>query len=274
MKKIITSTMIIIIVICLCFTSTGCMDFLFSALGLGSDESENNKIVLQIHVNEETLSVNAYEDEQVTIEKLAIKQGYYLTGYFDAPEGGTKYFDSNGNSLSVWSKNNPTEFYAQWANVDNYMIKDSVTWDNTYSFSSSKLLGFYTINSATISAIDGNLSRTIRFTLSFKASCPAYTAGWGDDPNKQSVRYLKIVDTDDSSAESFYTQKFIINGLEYNDYSFDIDISARAFSKTTKEFKDARIVYFKFYAPDSIIRYSTYLKDVQITSMYILPENE
>ncbi len=274
MKKIITSTMIIIIVICLCFTSTGCLDFLFSSLGLGNDNSESeNKIVLQIHINDSTISVDAYEDKSVHIDKIATKYGYYITGYFDAPEGGTKYFDSDGNSLSVWSKSNPTEFYAQWANVDNYnIISKPVVWDNTYSFNSEANLGYYTNIATHVSAIDGNLSRTLRLTLSFKASCPA--AGWGDDPNKQVVRYLKIVDTDDKSAESFYSTKFIINGLEYNDYSFDIDISARAFSKTTQDFKTARIFYFKFYAPNSIMREKIYLKDVQLTSMYFLPENE
>ncbi len=261
MKKIITSTMIIIIVICLCFTSTGCMDFLFSALGLGSDESENNKIVLQIHVNEETLSVNAYEDEQVTIEKLAIKQGYYLTGYFDAPEGGTKYFDSNGNSLSVWSKNNPTEFYAQWGDIDNYVLFENLVWSkNYYNFYSNTYFTILLNDGDEISAIAGNLSRKIHLSINFKMSCPDF---------KTCDRSLYIVDDDTSAGEIYNKTYFTLNGSEYNTFSFEMDVSAKAFSKGTQNGKTVYRTHLKFNGSSV---YPSYVKDLSV-SAYFVPQD-
>ncbi len=263
MKKIITSTMIIIIVICLCFTSTGCMDFLFSALGLGSDdsESENNKIVLQIHVNEETLSVNAYEDEQVTIEKLAIKQGYYLTGYFDAPEGGTKYFDSNGNSLSVWSKSNPIEFYAQWGGIDNYVLCENLVWSkNYYKFYSNTYFTIILNDGDEISAIAGNLSRKIHLSINFKMSCPDYKT-WDCS--------LYIVDDDTSAGEIHNKTYFTLNGSEYNTFSFEMDVSAKAFSKGTQNGKTVYRTHLKFNGSNV---YPSYVKDLSV-SAYFVPQD-
>lgn len=264
MKKFTTSIMIIIITLCLCFTSTGCLDF-FSSSGLGNNNSEleNNKMVLQIHINEETISVNAYEDEQVTIEKLAIKQGYYLTGYFDAPNGGTKFFDSDGNSLSVWSKSNPTEFYAQWGDIDNFVLTQEHKWDdqNYFSYYSYIYFNFCVTDGDKVSAIAGNLSRKLHLTISFSFKET-------NDPN--AVRTLSIKDNTGSAGEVYEEINFAVISTEYNDFIFDIEVSANAFSKTTYKDRPAYITYFKFNGPD--MRRS-YIKNISISSMYFLPKS-
>lgn len=226
------------------------------------------KITLTVHVDDETYKVDAYVGKEVSVAMQAItaKTGYYLTGYYDSESGGQMYFDSDGQSVSVWSKSYPTEFYAQWENVDNFVLANGVSWKDTYNYFGERYLSFHCTDGFKRSAIAGNRSRNVHITVSFKIQCPAY-AGFGNDPNKDIDRALFITDKNNSAAEIYAKKYFTVHGLEYNEFSLDFTVSARVFTESSFNNKKSLAVYLKWLGSDY---YPTYIKDVKI-SCYIMP---
>ncbi len=226
------------------------------------------KITLTVHVDDETYKVDAYVGKEVSVAMQAItaKTGYYLTGYYDSESGGQMYFDSDGQSVSVWSKSYPTEFYAQWESVDNFVLANGASWKDTYKYFGERYLTFHCTDGFKRSAIAGNRSRNVHITLSFKIQCPAY-AGFGNDPNKDIDRAVFITDKNDSTAEIYAKKYFTVHGLEYNEFSLDFTVSARVFTESSFNNKKSLAVYLKWLGSDY---YPTYIKDVKI-SCYIMP---
>lgn len=227
------------------------------------------KITLTVHVDDEEYEVDAYVGKEVNIAMQAYtaKTGYYLTGYYDSEVGGQMYFDSDGNSSSVWSKSYPTEFYAQWKSVDNFVLANGGRWENSFEYFGQQYLTMNFTDGFKKSAIVGNRSRNVHITLSFKIQCPAY-AGFGNDPNQDVSRAVFVVDKKDSSAEIYAKKYFTVHGLEYNEFSFDFVVSARVFSESSYNNKKSLAVFFKFIGSDY---YPTNLKEVKM-SCYIMPE--
>ena len=62
---------------------------------------------------------------------IPIKEHKAFTGYYDAAEGGTKYYNEDGSSARNWDKTENTELYAQWI-TDVYIdiTGTEYTWDD------------------------------------------------------------------------------------------------------------------------------------------------
>ena len=62
---------------------------------------------------------------------IPIKEHKVFTGYYDAPNGGTKYYNEDGSSARNWDKTDNTELYAQWI-TDVYIdiTGTEYTWDD------------------------------------------------------------------------------------------------------------------------------------------------
>ncbi len=251
---------------------------LFSMLALlnGCSPEDNSwppraltkKITLTIHDSDEIYTVPAYVGKEVSVARQTItsKLGYYLKGYYDSKTGGQMYFDSDGRSVSVWSNNYPTTFYAQWENVDNFVLANNIAWNDTYKFFGERYLSFHCTDGIKKSAIAGNRSRNVHITVRFKIQCPAY-AGFGNDPNKTLDRALFIVDKNDTSAEIYAKKYFSVYGLDYNEVSLDFTVNARVFTESNYNKKQSLAVFLKFIGSQY---YPTYIKDIKI-SCYIMP---
>ena len=62
-----------------------------------------------------TASVTATYNAAMPAITPATREGYALTGYFDAASGGTKYYNADGTSAKNWDKTSAnTTLYAQW----------------------------------------------------------------------------------------------------------------------------------------------------------------
>ncbi len=58
-----------------------------------------------------------YDQPMMTLFSIDLwRTGYSFTGFFDAPSGGTRYYNADGSSARVWDKEGQIEeLYAQWA---------------------------------------------------------------------------------------------------------------------------------------------------------------
>lgn len=54
-------------------------------------------------------------DSAMPVTSRPSRSGYVFEGYFDAPEGGTQYYDSNMRSVRNWDKDDASVLYAQWS---------------------------------------------------------------------------------------------------------------------------------------------------------------
>jgi hypothetical protein len=50
------------------------------------------------------------------------KNGFYLDGYYDSPDGGVKYFGGDGRSISKWEESFPTTLYARWNDISDLKL--------------------------------------------------------------------------------------------------------------------------------------------------------
>lgn len=210
------------------------------------------------------------ENEIATIKPSAtpVKSGYFLKGYYDKRNGGTKYFDCNGKSTTLWNFSYPDVFYAQWVSVDGFTVLDGVKWNgNTFSFSGSRVLSANITeeNMDRYSAVAGNLDGKVHITFSFKMSCPP-NSGFGNDPNRVVERRIVFQDADDSSAEAFFTKTVELKGLDYNEISFSTECSARVFGKNTFNNSNSLAIFIKLIGSDF---YPTYIKDLCLTATFV-----
>ncbi len=121
MKKQMRS-IVLTLALCLLFSSmTGCSLFADKdEVGEGFTQS-----TLTLYDGENATQYVAKYGEQAKIT-VATKKGYYLVGYFDAKEGGTKYIDGEGKSLLDWEKSFPTTLYARWGDISTLLQEISV----------------------------------------------------------------------------------------------------------------------------------------------------
>ncbi len=78
--------------------------------------SANNYEVTLDHNNGtgETTVVNATFDANMPTVTPPTKDGFVFDGYYDALEGGTKYYNANGTSAKKWDKASTETLYAHW----------------------------------------------------------------------------------------------------------------------------------------------------------------
>ena len=233
MKKIIIVALALVIVL-------GC-------IGLTACDSISG-IELTVYTNGVPETYKAGLNKTVTINP-GTKNGYYLKGYYTAEVGGEKYFDVNGESLSVWNKSFPTVFYAQWESIKGF---ESATdsWDKTYTFSPH--FGSATSNPGTKfgweitdeakNLVMGNLDANLLITVTGKIKTPVGMT-------------IRLQDTNGSNAEVFYS-KDIPSCDNYEEFVVLAQCSA-------KIFKDDYKMYLNFVGRFTFSDAS--LKDMQIS---------
>lgn len=267
MKKISNKLIPCILIICLSIVLlTGC-DFISEIIDKITPKE------LTINIDSKIYTTNAFVGEEVKfeLEEIPTKAGYYLAGYYDSEVGGTEYLDCDGKSNGVWEEENPTTLYARWESVDNYCIIN-LAWKSFSYF------GKQFINAAinpkldsmnVVSALVGNWDGKIKAEFSFKMACPAY-CGVGDDPDKDTSRGFYFQDSDGSDAEAYVKKGINVHGLDYNEFSFDIECDAHTFGQAEDYADDIYYVMnIKFIGSPY---YPTYVKDAKL-KVYLLSEN-
>ena len=109
MNKLTKITALTIALSCLFIFMTGC-----SLSGNTGEGFTQSTITLY---DEDTSVQYVAKYGEYTAVSVPTKQSYYLEGYYDAQDGGTKYIGSDGKSESKWEKSFPTELYAHWADI-------------------------------------------------------------------------------------------------------------------------------------------------------------
>lgn len=190
---------VLLIMIVACAIFTGCSWF------GGGDDSSNpfaKKVDVNFHngdsVSTETITVG--KEHTATVP---VKNGYYMVGYFTQPEGGEKYFDECGRSLSVWSKDYPTDFYAQWASISGLKLYDineqGETREYSYNGLSPTVQIVYTLEEFPKIALKGNLNKQVSVKISYRIKeTDGNTDEW----------YFRVYDGTGSSAEIIYAADY------------------------------------------------------------------
>ena len=68
--------------------------------------------------------ISTYDSDMPTITDIPTRNGYIFTGYFDAINGGEKYYNADLTSAKAWDKVENTTLYAQWIGVNYSVIFD------------------------------------------------------------------------------------------------------------------------------------------------------
>jgi len=69
-------------------------------------------------------SVNATYNANMPSMSKPSRENYVFDGYYDALEGGTKYYNANGSSARTWNKAENSTLYAHWLKVIGYTAED------------------------------------------------------------------------------------------------------------------------------------------------------
>lgn len=134
MKKRILCTILLIVVVATSFVFAGC------------SKTEEKSFV--VHYNNELGDKTYTGNVGKTLEiETYNREGYCLTGFYDAPEGGKMYFNNQGKSIdtnSIRTVDNPTysggsltsdfpaHIYPQWKALTEMKVKTMVMFPNEY----------------------------------------------------------------------------------------------------------------------------------------------
>lgn len=219
MKKIF----ILILVICIGFGS--CL-VLTACNAIGPQEEIKNKQDKNIDLNiivDGSVSTFMVTEGQVANVTSFTKPGYYLMGIYDQNEGGTRYFDSSGESTTVWQKTYPTTLYAQWGKIGELSkMLGAKFQEEAYEYTWAVNL-IWAIPSDFLNAVNGNLTKDITITLSFRLKEGSSTIF--DTNNNISLITLKSTTGDD--AETFGTKTVQSYTGNYTEYQLEWCVPAR-----------------------------------------------
>lgn len=114
------------------------------------------------------------------------KKGYYLEGVFDAQEGGTKYFDSLGNSLLKWESSFPTTLYMRWGDIRTLQEEISVFGNEPQGGGSSgRRTAEVKLSDPFVSALKGNFDEKLKIEYSIDLKTGE---GWEASPIRMEVK--------------------------------------------------------------------------------------
>lgn len=99
------------------------------------------------------------------------KPGYYFVGAYDSAEGGTKYFDGNGNSTMVWGAGNPDIYYVRFESISGLSFSQTLRDEDPYKWANGGFWTAFTLSNEMIQAINSNLGADLNVTISFDAAC-------------------------------------------------------------------------------------------------------
>ncbi len=217
MKKLIRVN-IIAVTMCLLFSfMTGCN--LFSG---GNETGEGfTQSTITLYNEENLMQYIAKYGEKATIS-IPSKKGYYFEGYFDSREGGTKYIDSEGNSLLNWEKSFPTVLYAHWNDLST-LVQEVTVFDNEPESGgmSGQRSATVRLSSELKSAIKSNFDGKIKIEYSIDIKTGE---GWTASPI---AMYVKGYES--SGAERYEVFKYRPIVGEFTTFSGSVEIAAADF---------------------------------------------
>lgn len=185
----------------------------FLGSGDGSDMN-NSKVQITLHDGNFSKNFDVTVGTTAKIDELT-KIGYFSTGYYTSENGGDKYFDASGKSLSSWAENYPTDFYVQYKPISEFQLES-----NHYT-SKAKEFTYYegTIVTTTpefLNAMKANSQKTLNVTTSF----------WAYDSKKEDwvVYYKNLAKFNEGNM----TKDKIAN--QYYGYIIDVPSSYTSFS--------------------------------------------
>lgn len=185
------------------FTLCGCS--LFNGI---NKKTEPPKIDLTIFNNEQVNTIQVELGKIVSITPVT-KEGYYLKGYFDQPQNGIKYIDTNGTSLTEWSNNNPTQLYTQWGNIFELEFKESPDYVLEFGLQGGDDYVSVELEDEIINAIHGNPTIQAQVCATFKAkgSFNGYKANFwiSDQSNKVNGEQIARLDERLTTSYTEYT---------------------------------------------------------------------
>ena len=147
------------------------------------------------------------------------KSNYYLDGYYDSPEGGKQYINKEGNSLSVWQENYPTDLYAQFKAVSSDLkFEQKDLFEVPILIGASTRYYSYKLPKALVNAAKANLQLEVELNLSFRVKDHWETAD----------TIFVVVDSDQSSRETYFKIEFHEQPLEYEIRTISAKFPARA----------------------------------------------
>ena len=253
-KFIVKLFSIFVAVSVLCATLAGCD--LFSSSDDGSNSNNKSDKTVNIVVHNGTASKNY----TVTVGKMAkidpvYKNGYYPLGFFTEEDGGEKYFDYAGDSVSVWQEEYPTEFYAHYDSLENF---EEITWE--YSGEKQMRYNYYEPsidkNSQAYYAMMGNMDKTLEIHESFRLKMN------GSSSTVKFTHYVNFYNKTGNTKELFAkSPQFTTIGTSWEDFEFTLECSAKIFQD------DMKIAMEITYSPDNVTNY--YAKEMVLTVKFL-----
>lgn len=220
MKK--RKTFLFIINVFLLFICNGCQIFNSNS----STSTNENKIVdtvVEVKDGDYSKKFTIKLNEACIIEYLT-KPGHYLKGYYSSELGGTKYFNSIGESESDWKDSYPKILYAQWE-----PISALPEFNDSKFVEEPKNMGFYSsitskLSPEWINAVKGNLNHDMTLSVSFRCRNSGNIIS-------SSRMLMDIVDRYGSSGETFASEYIEGINSNYKSFSFVKTIPGKACSK-------------------------------------------
>lgn len=161
MKKVLLTLMILISG--MIFTSCNAID----QLGF-------TKTTIKIYNGEEYTEqdiINLSDNNKIDVPT---KEGYYLKGVFDETEGGTKFFNGIGDTVTPWSRKDSLDLYCQWGNLSEIEYQSNVI---TRGDSGSYVyFVFENLSPDVLSAIRSNPQRRVYVTVHYSIKGSSYFA--------------------------------------------------------------------------------------------------
>ena len=217
MKRLIRS-IVLTLTLCLLFSFlTGCSLFADkNEVGEGYTQS-----TLTLYDGETSTQYVAKYGEKASIT-VSTKKGYYLEGYFDAQEGGTKYIDGEGKSLFDWEKSFPTTLYARWSDVST-LVQEVSVFDNEPKDggSSGQRTATIELNDALKSALKSNANGKIKIEYSIDLKTGS---GWTPSPIGMYVKGY-----DNSGAERYEVFTHTPTVGEFSTFTGSVEIAVADF---------------------------------------------
>lgn len=206
------------------------------------------EITLKVVDGEFYKNFNVLCGEKAEVEAL-YKRGKYLKGYYDAPEGGNKYFDSMGASTVIWSENFPTTYYAQWGELSELPVMELQFYtDKPHSGNPSEEIDLLP---EIANAVLGNIDGQIKVTATFERY---NSSGIGLG--------ISLRDTFSSGRETFFSEEYT-GSRSYKTYNIEAVVPA--------ECGRAGGICFSGYDTSVNLMSSSFTKDMFLTISYIAP---
>ena len=176
MKRLLS----ILLLIATLFSLSSCK---LISLGSSNDDSENSgnsqgdnadskksKQTVQVYSEGAAISYTFTGGETAQIE-IPSKNGYYFSGAYDSPNGGTKYFDIDGTSVSAWYTGNPSVYYAHFDPISKCRFSEVQRDENPFSWHYGIVWFTFDLGEEFRTAIQANTDKEIAVSVSFDVTC-------------------------------------------------------------------------------------------------------